>query len=209
MFARGELLVPGHLTLLSPDADAQIMLGRLEHARAQPEAVAGLLAMLRQANWRPHLVACATLMLQPNGSVESSLLDALWETLEHGSWVSPQLVAVASRCDPSFTERSEIRLRQGCSVSGWPRPGAPSVEPESGSRLGHSGKQAAAFIATRADLDPPLLEPTFADPHLRDLLPTAERGGELAVEWRDGIEVQVTAYLDRTIIGRARSPEAH
>lgn len=195
VFAAAELPVPGHLTLLNPEADAQIMLARLERARAQPDARFGLRAMFRDTNWRPHLVACVTLLLEPSGSVEPSLLDALWETLNAGSWVSPQLVVVASLLDPAFADRSGARLRAGCPIS-TPRLTAAQRHHAMGPGIDvlRSGKEAGALIAMRQQLDPPLLQPATNDPRLDELLQTADDGGALAVAWRRAIETQIVAY---------------
>lgn len=53
--------------------------------------------------WRVQLVgACAVAL----GGADAVTIGAVWESIERGSWVSPQLVAVISRCDPQFFERA-------------------------------------------------------------------------------------------------------
>jgi hypothetical protein len=61
------------------------------------------LALLQARNWRFHLIACGVLL---TGFQSSALFDQLWNTLQQGSWVSPQLAATACLIDSEFRKRA-------------------------------------------------------------------------------------------------------
>jgi hypothetical protein len=69
--------------------------------------------LLRQDNWRSHLVAAVALATLATNTEAN---DELWNAIDKGSWVTPQLAAVALLRDPMFAERARKRLRSGCPV---------------------------------------------------------------------------------------------
>ena len=82
-----------------------------ECADRAPDLRRELEALLRGENWRPHLVGAIAMM----ASVRSEqTLGYLWERLERGSWVVPQLAATAELIDRRFTERGADLLALLC-----------------------------------------------------------------------------------------------
>ena len=63
----------------------------------------GIRNLMRDSHWHSHLLAAL-------GMLESErperYRDLLWERIDMGSWVSPQLAATASIIDPEFAERA-------------------------------------------------------------------------------------------------------
>jgi hypothetical protein len=63
--------------------------------------------LIAQSAWRAQLVGAAAVVL--SGADESTCA-ALWQALDGGSWVAPQLAAAAFLVDPAFEGRTEERL---------------------------------------------------------------------------------------------------
>ncbi|WP_223757679.1 pentapeptide repeat-containing protein [Myxococcus sp. RHSTA-1-4] len=117
-FIEPILRVPGLsglLHLLEPEY--------LLHMEAGVEASADLdaevVALLKEKNWRLHLVAATAVVL---GGASERALSAVWERLAVGSWVHPQLTVAALLRDPDFESRARARLEAG-------RPGSARLEP--------------------------------------------------------------------------------
>lgn len=72
----------------------------IEHSQDLQLELRGLLTS--RLGWRVQLIGGCALML---GGAEAQTVDALWSVVGN-SWVSPQLVVAASRCDPRFVERA-------------------------------------------------------------------------------------------------------
>ncbi|MBB3061764.1 hypothetical protein [Microbulbifer rhizosphaerae] len=62
-----------------------------------------LIHLFHAVNWRFHNIACAFVAL---GFHSQKVVAALWERIEAGSWVSPQLVATAYFIDENFEDRA-------------------------------------------------------------------------------------------------------
>jgi hypothetical protein len=80
---------------------------------ANPEGE--IVALLREANWRSHLVAGVALVISEHG-VKRSLVEALWGALDAGSWVAPQLGVCLALIDPNFSLQAKARIESGCRV---------------------------------------------------------------------------------------------
>src|SRR6478752_3662410 len=79
---------------------------------ASGDADAEIFALFGERNWRCHLVAAAALLAT---GANPGRVDALWGTLQAGSWVAPQLAATAWLLDESF----ETRARALILTSAW------------------------------------------------------------------------------------------
>ena len=77
------------------------------------DAEAEVLALLASKMYRPHLVGACAVWL---GVKTPKTLLALWEAVDRETWVSPQLLVMASLCDPDFMRRARERLWSGVSV---------------------------------------------------------------------------------------------
>jgi hypothetical protein len=104
--------------------------------------------LLRQINWRSHLVAAVALATLP-GSTEANY--ELWNAIDKGSWVTPQLAAVAFLRDPMFACRARVRLRSGCPVDALHATKVSAAERHSstgpGGSVERSAKTAASLVA--------------------------------------------------------------
>jgi hypothetical protein len=80
-----------------------------------PDPEGDLSALLSEANWRCHLTAAVALVIS-HKPVNPRLVDSLWEALDAGSWVSPQLAACLSYLAPDFSSQAKKRIEKGCPV---------------------------------------------------------------------------------------------
>ena len=87
------LLAPGtpYLALLHAKAPDRALVLLHHAAGASPDFGADVQALLADENWRMHLIAAGAIFVAP----ERCPVEALWERIEAGSWVTPQLLAAA------------------------------------------------------------------------------------------------------------------
>lgn len=76
----------------------------------QPNASQGIVNLLRDSDWRPHLVGVAA----AHFATSDELFQEAWRAIDAGSWVTPQIAAILSLNDGNFVERSINRLKYGC-----------------------------------------------------------------------------------------------
>ena len=120
------------------------------------------LALLADTNWRPNIVVAFAVAI---GLRSAPVIDALWATLDRGTWVSPQLAAAARIADDRFLARARERL----------------VDP---SRV--DGKVAGALLALAREAAPdePWIAERMADTTLAASIATAvDDGGAIATAW--------------------------
>jgi hypothetical protein len=88
----------------------------IRDAVATPNSASCVLTLLRDVNWRPHLVgAIATYFDTTNDAITQ-----MWAALDAGSWVTPQLAGILSKCDSDFSGKAISRLANCCPLSGDP-----------------------------------------------------------------------------------------
>jgi hypothetical protein len=98
---------PRYLVLLHLPGSPTIF-DELEAALAcSRDRSAELCALFAHRNWRCHLVAAAALLLVGD---DAPALEALWATLDAGTWAAPQVVAAAYLLDADFEARARKRL---------------------------------------------------------------------------------------------------
>jgi hypothetical protein len=113
--------VPGYLTLLyigpGKDQAAEVkaaISSILKCCRNSSVVYQDIGRLLDKPDWRPHLVAAvalATLGYDENAFIK------LWNAFDSGSWVSPQLAAVAFLRDPGFAANARVRIKSLCPVN--------------------------------------------------------------------------------------------
>lgn len=108
-FDGGEYL---ELLGLHSSVAAQNAITCVEIALQRGDSHRWIAALLRDMNWRPNLVGAVALLLDPTAA-DAGLL---WEAIDRGSWVVPQIVIAAAIVDPRFRER--IRARVDTTTSG-------------------------------------------------------------------------------------------
>jgi len=101
--------------------------------------------LFESPDWRPHLVGAVACIAEPDLQWHRWL----WQAIDGGSWVTPQLAVAAYLTDPEFLVRARSRLEARCPVS---EPEIPDGD-ERGSLTGpgdadiRSGKMAASLLA--------------------------------------------------------------
>jgi hypothetical protein len=161
---------PGYLSLLRVrEPGAQIVIDGIAKALSCGESAQWVAALLQEANWRPHLVGAVALLLEP--SLDCQLL---WQAVDRGSWVTPQLVVTATLVDPTFREQARSRVATLCPVVvpvGLTPLQRHSATGPAGEQ-GRSAKMLASLIA--ASVEFPDLAPWRAevveDEHIKSLL---------------------------------------
>ncbi len=135
-----------YLTLLNlPPAASPALQFIADVVREKPGYRQSVLALLGDPDWRLHLVAAIAVLLSRD---RADLSPALWEAVDRGSWVAPQLAVVLSICDPQFVARAKQRILAGCPVA---PPNLPSaleqhVVAGTGARSERSAKTLAALL---------------------------------------------------------------
>lgn len=118
---------PNHLPFLHlheiPDPSSEFNLAKsidildlIISTNSEASVTSGINLLLASENWRPHLVA-ALAVLKINKVNQSAHVPALWDRLQHQSWVSPQILVVLSMIDPEFTRLAEDIRVQGYRVN--------------------------------------------------------------------------------------------
>ena len=106
-FEKGDY-VPPYLELLGLKASPslQTAITRIETALQQGDSARWIAVLLRDGNWRPNLVGAMAMVLDPDAA-DCALL---WEAIDRGSWVIPQLVIAAAIVDPTIRDRIRARV---------------------------------------------------------------------------------------------------
>lgn len=140
---------PGYLALLHldrPEATRAIS-SVMKCCASAPRPYEDICRLLRQTNWRPHLVGAVAIATLASNSKAN---DELWLAIDKGSWVTPQLAAVAFLHDPLFADHARERLRSGCPVDTSRSAGLGAAERHSstgpGGSVERSAKTAASLI---------------------------------------------------------------
>jgi len=103
-----------YLTLLGLPPEASPVIQFIaDVVRENPEYRQSVLALLGDPGWRLHLVAAIAVLLSRD---RAELSPALWEAVDRGSWVAPQLAVALSMCDPQFVSSAKQRILAGCPV---------------------------------------------------------------------------------------------
>jgi hypothetical protein len=169
----------GYLPLLSlTDRDAKLKVRTVLSCLGAPERAHGDISPLFDGlNWRPHLVGAVALAKY---GYERDVFRKVWEAIDHGSWVTPQLVAVAFWHDPEFAARAVERLSN---LNPEPTPAPIDLKPEEHAGLLHlSPKAAASMVRLLSTL--PVMPAALESPEMRRLLLEDYDGaGTIAEEW--------------------------
>ena len=118
---------PNHLPFMSlvyipnstEDWDLYKSIAKLDEIVAQntlEAIIEGIQLLLKNENWRPHLVASlAILKIKKEEQLKLSV--DLWETLKKGSWVSPQILVVLSIIDDNFEQIAKEICKYGFKIA--------------------------------------------------------------------------------------------
>jgi len=173
-------------------AEVQVVLDRIEQALSTEAPQPWVYRLLADPDWRPHLVGALAMLLDEGARLEPM---ALWQAIDAGSWVTPQLVVTASFVDGAFVERACARIRASCPVSIPEGLSASERHVATGpaSALERSAKLLAS-LSCASSFVPALstwLEETAAGPSIQDLLDQDVDDSPLLVKgWRDHLALQ-------------------
>lgn len=195
MFERAEdVPVPIYLTLLNLGNGSELAVTILRRIlEGDTNLTPQIVALLADFNWRPQLVGAVAMGL---GAANEESRAALWQAFDSGSWVSPQLAAIAFLVDENFEALSRLRIEAGCPINpinrelleglDWPvRHSAAGP----GSFASHSSKALSSLAdlcqrlpATHAWLDPILMREDIQQSIKSDY----DGGGRIATGWLNG-----------------------
>jgi len=189
LFAPPSADVPEHLSLLHL-FHADNTVAKITATVRSGDCGPFVRRLFESPDWRPHLVGTVVCIAEP----DAQWLGWLWQAIDGGSWVTPQLAVAAYLTDPEFAARARSRIEARCPIS----------EPEisdgddrdamtgPGDADIRSGKMAASLLALCeliAD-DAPWVEAARNDPAIARLLRIDGRrnGSEgIALSWLTGI----------------------
>ncbi len=98
------------------DQHSLVVVRAIRDAVSKPNSASCKLSLLRDVNWRPQLVGVIATHYAPTNDAISQL----WAALDSGSWVTPQIASILSRCDPTFVGSAVSRLTDLCPLSNDP-----------------------------------------------------------------------------------------
>ena len=167
---------------------------------ADPEDDIG--ALLREADWRCHLVAGVALVVSELRT-KPKLVEALWGAVDAGSWVSPQLGVCLAIIDADFSLRAKARIESGCPVVVRPSTTSAEVAARRHDEQGPDGsversaKTLAALLylcSLRPECEPWLI-PCRADRSTQRLLALdSHHGDKIAEVWRTKFNRALSAF---------------
>jgi hypothetical protein len=191
-FQTGELKVPGYLTLLGCGESSRVVFDHIARGvRDGDDPAPWVDVMLGDVNWRPHLVAAVVLLIT---DLRATATASLWNAIERGSWVTPQLVCTAFLGDYAFREYAIRRLDDSCPVN-LPMGMSPA---ERHSATGPAGtqarraKEAASLLAIMAlvpDLESRAVE-YQSRTEIQELLKidaAYDNSSEIALSWLENV----------------------
>jgi len=205
VFAKGELVVPGYLELLSLNTtSAQIVIDRIERAISHDDPCPWVDALFDDPNWRPHLVAAIALILDDGQRLP---IAGLWRAADAGSWVTPQLIVSAYLVDPGFLDQCRMRFANAGPVS--PPVGLSPIERHSATGPGSIRQRSAKLLASLATVGSrvPSLSSWLGEvgsiPEIATLMAEdVDDSGQIAESWLSAVKYQFT------LRGRELKPKA-
>jgi len=186
--------VPGYLVLLNLDprkAGPAVSLV-LECSRKSSNPYQEIGRLLDKPDWRPHLVAAVALAAL--GYDENTFIK-LWAAFDSGSWVAPQLAAVACLRDPNFADHARVRINSRCPVNDSRMNSMSPLErhvSEGPAGTGQRSAKAAASLISLLRLlhqQPEWLTAELLSPDLAALLSAdIDQSGTIATGWSSNLK---------------------
>jgi len=76
----------------------------------------GIDKLLKEDNWRPHLVAIITI-LKLDLETRNNYINPLWTRISNSSWVCPQILVAISLIDKDFENKAKNILTNGIKIN--------------------------------------------------------------------------------------------
>lgn len=147
-----------------------------------------IVTLLRDVDWRPHLVGAIAAHFRPSANA----IAQMWAALDAGSWVTPQLAAILTNCDSAFRDRALDRLNSLCPHSNDPEYSIESpierhsAQGPAGSH--HRSAKSAASLSSLLKCDCPdhdLVKTLDVHAKLQQLIgDDFDNSGDVAISWR-------------------------
>ena len=187
-----DIPVPVYLTLLNLGSGSELAITILRRILGgNTDLTPQVVALLADFNWRPQLVGAVAMGL---GAANEESRDALWHAFDSGSWVSPQLAAIAFLVDEDFEARSRLRIEAGCSINLDRLQGLDWVVKHSAAGPGNSASHSSKALSALSGLCQRLPEThTWLEPLLsreetqHSLKSDYDGGGRIATGWLDAL----------------------
>ena len=193
LFERAEgVPVPLYLTLLNFNVGSgyEIAIATLERVLGQnTDLTSEIVALLDDFPWRPQLVGAAAMGL---GAANEESRAALWRAFDGGSWVSPQLAAIAFLVDEDFEAQARHRMEAKCPINRERLEGLDWLVRHSAagpsSFASHASKalSSLAALCQRLPTAAPWLGPLLAREDVEQSIKADyDGGGQIATDWLD------------------------
>lgn len=152
------------------------------------------LSLLRQRDWRPHLVGISTVYF---ASIQSTatvpVIEQMWDTFDKGSWVSPQVAAILSLVDEDFFDQALTRLDLVCEDDEFDDETISTISKPVGALVGlmrnHGSMDERTALHKMMQDGPNALK--IEQLIVEDM--ELDRGGEISVSWRRDFLIVVDA----------------
>jgi hypothetical protein len=195
VFERGITVVPRYLVFLNlfrkEDEIRDALNAVSKSINFSPNPSAEVQALLAETDWRPNLVGAIAVLLSINSA---SAIQSLWNAIDRGSWVSPQLAVTAFRADENFKAEAIKRIVSGCKID---KQRLESLEPSMrhilagpSDSFGRSAKAMTALVYLYKKLPGASdgLDAIISMGPIERLLKSDEdNGGEIAEDWLNAI----------------------
>ncbi|WP_395752483.1 hypothetical protein [Prosthecobacter sp.] len=179
----------GYLALLHLGGGAEEVKRVKECVQSAVDAQRDVVALLQDLNWRPTLVACVAALFMKG---DETVVATLWNRLDSGSWVVPQIAVTLARVDPKFMTNARARLLAHCPVNGSVLRGMTVSERHSAAGpaglVGRSAKAASALVWLVGRMMTPPHEEWFerlraSAEHRALVAEDVDGGGRIAERW--------------------------
>ena len=190
---------PGYLELLdlsAPQAKKSISL-LLQCCRRSPDPYRDIDLLLEGPNWRPNLVAAVALAAL---GYREGTFKKLWNAIDAGSWVTPQLAVTAFLRDPTFSEQAQLRIQSRCPLKEMELGSMSALEQHVAAGPAGSAERSAKTAASLVELakqlpqTPGWLGGELSNPDLARLLAKdIDHSSSIAKEWLTRVKKMLSA----------------
>lgn len=199
LFRADEESCPLYMELLHiQKPGASLAVRSIEAAIAKGDTQRWATNLLIGPNWRAHLPGALTALTWSEGH---KLAPYIWQAIDSGSWVTPQLVATAVFTDKDFAANAQKRVSAGCPV--YVPQGLSSIARHSATGPAGPVERSAKMLASILAMCENTELGDWADdikntPEVESLLQQdVDNSGKIASSWADSVEELLTGLQGR------------
>lgn len=151
---------------------------------ATDDSVTHVVTLLRDDNWRPHLIGAIAAFYKTT----TEAVAQLWRAVDAGSWVTPQLTGILSRIDNEFTSKAVVRLMKLCPIIDDPEYSiqSPLEKHSAQGPAGSNHRSAKSATSLLALLDENEIAQFYANENLHALIRNDYDGSaDIAISWME------------------------